>query len=182
MSDALEPKDVLDFWFAAGKQKWFCKDATFDAEIIEKFKPHHEAARDGAYDGWQDSVNGALALIILLDQFSRNMYRGSGDAFAADAKALAVAKSMVDAGADMELPQAVRQWIYLPYEHSEVLVDQERCIELMKRSGLDEVIEWAHIHADVIRRFGRFPHRNGVLGRESTPEEQAFLEDGGFSG
>ena len=178
----IEPRDVLDFWFAAGEDKWFSKDEAFDAEITERFRDHHEAAKRGAYDRWQETANGTLALIILLDQFSRNMYRNSPDAFAADAKALALAKSMVERGSDMELPAAVRQWAYLPYEHSEVMADQDRCIELFERSGLDEAIEWARVHADVIRRFGRFPHRNAVLGRDSTPEELAFLEEGGFAG
>ncbi len=182
MSDQLEPKDVLDFWFAAGEEKWFEKSDEFDAEIIERFKHHHEAARDGAYEHWQETANGCLALIILLDQFPRNMYRGSAEAFAADAGALGLARSMVEKGIDMELPQNVRTWIYLPFEHSEELEDQERCIALMERSNLDDVIEWAHMHADIIRRFGRFPHRNAVLGRQSTPEEIAFLEEGGFAG
>lgn len=182
MDDRIEPKDVLDFWFTAGEEKWFEKSDDFDAEIIEQFKAHHEAARDGAYDDWTDSANGCLALIILLDQFARNMYRGSAEAFAADAKALGLAKTTVEKGFDMELPQNVRMWIYMPYEHSEVMADQERCVELMERSQLDDVIEWAHQHADIIRRFGRFPHRNAVLGRDSTPEEVAFLEDGGFAG
>ena len=182
MSERLGPKDVLDFWFSAGEEKWFEKSDSFDAEITARFRHHHEAAREGAYDDWQETANGCLALIILLDQFPRNIYRGSAEAFAADAKALGIAKAMVEKGIDMELPQNVRMWIYLPYEHCEELATQERCIELMQRSGLVDVIEWAHTHADVIRRFGRFPHRNAVLGRESTPEEIAFLEDGGFSG
>lgn len=182
MTDPIDPRDVLDFWFAADMETWFSKNDEFDRQITERFKAHHEAARDGAYDHWQETANGTLALIILLDQFPRNMYRGSPEAFAADAKALEVAKKMVASGLDMELPQGVRMWIYMPYEHSENLEDQEKCIELMERSGLDDVIEWAHVHADVIRRFGRFPHRNEVLGRTSTPEEIAFLEEGGFSG
>lgn len=178
----IEPRDVLDFWFAAGKEKWFTKDAAFDAAIIERFKVHHEAALSGGLDHWHETGQGALALVILLDQFARNIYRGSGQAFAADAKALALANSMVDAGTDLELPVDVRVWVYLPYEHSEVMADQERCIELLQRSGMDEFVEWAEIHADIIKRFGRFPHRNTALGRTSTPEELAFLEEGGFAG
>jgi uncharacterized protein (DUF924 family) len=181
MDDRIEPRDVLDFWFAAGEEKWFEKSDAFDAEIIERFKRHHEAAREGAYDDWQETGDGCLALIILLDQFSRNMYRGSAESFAADAKALAIAASVVEKGIDMELPQNVRVWIYLPYEHSELLADQDRCIELMQRCGDDDLMKWAHVHADVIRRFGRFPHRNAVLGRQSTAQETAFLEDGGFT-
>lgn len=182
MQDRIEPKDVLDFWFAAGEDKWFEKSDDFDAEISARFKAHHEAARQGAYDDWAETADGGLALIILLDQFPRNIYRDSADAYAADAKALAHARALVEEGFDMELPQQVRMWIYMPYEHSEDLADQERCIELMERSALADVIEWAYLHADIIRRFGRFPHRNAVLSRESTPEEIKFLEEGGFAG
>ncbi len=182
MDDRIEPKNVLDFWFAAGAEKWFEKSDDFDAEIIARFRSHHEAARDGSYDDWAETANGCLALIILLDQFPRNMYRGSAEAFAADDKALALAKATVEKGFDMELPQNIRMWIYLPYEHSEEMDDQERCIALMERSQLDDVVAWAHEHADIIRRFGRFPHRNTVLGRVSTAEEIAFLEEGGFAG
>lgn len=182
MTQDVTPKDVLDFWFAAGEEKWFAKDEGFDREIVEKFKACHEAARGGAHDDWQETANGCLALIILLDQFPRNMYRGSAESFAADAKALSVAKTMIEKGIDMELPEGVRVWVYLPFEHSEDLGDQERCIELMARTGKEDYVKWAEIHADAIRRFGRFPHRNAVLGRESTPGELAFLEDGGFAG
>lgn len=178
----IEPKDVLDFWFAAGKEKWFVKDEAFDAEISTRFKEHHDAAKRWELDSWRETAQGCLALIILLDQFGRNIYRGTADAFAADPKALALARSMVEKSMDMELPVDLRIWIYLPFEHSESMDDQERCIELLERSGMEEFLKWAHLHADVIREFDRFPHRNEALGRTSTPEEIAFLEEGGFSG
>lgn len=178
----IEPKDVLDFWFAAGKEKWFAKDEAFDAEITERFKEAHDAAKQWKLDSWRETPQGCLALIILLDQFGRNIYRDTADAFAADNKALALARSMVEKGMDMELPMDVRIWVYLPFEHSEAMEDQERCIELMERSGMEDYLEWAHLHADVIRKFDRFPHRNEALGRTSTPEELEFLAEGGFSG
>lgn len=178
----IEPRDVLDFWFAAGEEKWFTKDEAFDAEITERFKEPHEAAKRWELDSWRETPQGCLALIILLDQFARNIYRDSGDAYAADPKALALARAMVERGMDLELPVDLRIWIYLPYEHSEDLADQQRCIELQERSGMDDYLEWALVHADIIKRFGRFPHRNAALDRTSTPEEIAFLEEGGFSG
>ncbi len=180
--DVLSPRDVLDFWFAAGADKWFVRDAEFDAEIAARFRHHHEAAKSGVYDDWQNTAEGALALIILLDQFARNIYRGTPQAFDADAHALEIARAAVDRGLDMELPAAVRQWFYLPFEHSENMADQERALFLFERSGLDEGLKWAKIHADIIRRFGRFPHRNPILGRDMTEEEQRFLDEGGFAG
>lgn len=178
----MQPGDVLDFWFEAGAKKWFAKDDGFDAEITARFGDAHEAAKAGAYDGWAESPQGALALIILLDQFPRNMHRGSALAFAADPIARGHASRAIKAGFDMEMPANVRSWFYLPLEHSENIDDQNRCIELCERSGLEDFAKWARIHADIIARFGRFPHRNAVLGRTSSAEEQAFIDDGGFAG
>lgn len=182
MSETLTPRDVLDFWFAAGKEKWFVKDEAFDRDITERFQDAHEAAKDGAYDGWKESTEGCLALIILLDQFPRNMYRDSAKAFAADPKALALAKEVVAQGRDVEVPADARVWLYLPFEHSEERTDQDRSVELFERLGDEETAKWARVHADVIKRFGRFPHRNKVLGRESTADEVEFLKGGGFGG
>ena len=182
MPDTLVPRDVLDFWFAAGEEKWFTKDEAFDQEITARFQDAHEAAKEGAYDSWMESTEGCLALIILLDQFPRNMYRGSAKAFAADAKALTLAKDIVARGVDAEVPADARTWLYMPFEHSEEMADQERCVALFERLGDEEKLKWAKIHADIIEKFGRFPHRNTVLGRQSTGEETEFLEDGGFSG
>ena len=182
MSETLTPRDVLDFWFAAGEEKWFTKDDAFDQEITERFQGAHEAAKEGAYDAWTESTEGCLALIILLDQFPRNIYRNSAKAFAADPKALALAKDVVARGVDAEVPADARTWLYLPFEHSEDMADQQRCMDLFGRLGDEEKLKWAKLHADIIEKFGRFPHRNSVLGRESTAEEIEFLENGGFGG
>ena len=176
------PRDVLDFWFGAGKEKWFAKSDEFDAEISEKFQNCHEVARAGGLDHWCETAEGMLALIILLDQFPRNMYRGSPDMFAADAKALAVAREAVARGIDAEVPVAARQFIYMPFMHSEQLKDQEECVSLFSNAGLEENISYAEDHRDIVARFGRFPHRNKILARETSDEEQAFLDDGGFAG
>ncbi len=181
MSD-IEAKDVLDFWLAAGPEKWFSKDDQFDAELSRRFSDSLEAAKGGDCDHWAETPQGSLGLIILFDQFSRNIHRGSHKAFEADEKARQLARDLVARGVDMEMPQALRKWVYLPYEHSEDLQDQDTCIELMKRTGSDDDVKWAEMHADIIRRFGRFPHRNKALGRASSPAELAFLDDGGFAG
>ena len=183
MTQPINARDVLDFWFAAGKEKWFAKSDEFDAEITTRFKAAHEAARDGAYDGWADSAEGLLALIILLDQFPRNMYRGSPEMFAADAKAVEMTRLALDRKVDGEVPQAVRQFVYMPLMHSEELADQELCVKLFEADpALEENVPYAVDHRDIVKRFGRFPHRNTVLGRTTTAEEQQFLDDGGFAG
>lgn len=183
MTQQIDPRDVLDFWFAAGKQKWFAKDDAFDADISARFKEAHEAARDGAYDAWTDSAEGMLALIILLDQFPRNMYRGSPDMFAADRKAASMAKLALEKKIDGEVPQASRQFVYMPLMHSEELEDQELCVKLFQGDpSLAENVAYAVDHRDIVARFGRFPHRTAILGRTTTAEEQKFLDDGGFAG
>lgn len=183
MSQSIDPRDVLDFWFAAGQEKWFAKDDAFDAEITKRFKGPHEAARDGAYDGWAESAEGLLALIILLDQFPRNLYRGSAEMFAADQKAAAMTRLALERKVDGEVPQAARQFIYMPLMHSEELADQELCVKLFEADpALEENVSYAIDHRDIIARFGRFPHRNVILGRATSAEEQQFLDDGGFAG
>jgi uncharacterized protein (DUF924 family) len=176
------PAQVLDFWFGAGPQKWFSKDDAFDAAIRQRFLPTYEAAAAGRLNDWQATPAGALALVIVLDQFPRNMFRGSPRTFAADPLALAVAKRAVAQNFDGQLDLPKRNFFYLPFQHSENLADQERCVELSRQNSDAEGVKWAELHADIIRRFGRFPHRNAVLGRVSTPEEQAFLDAGGFAG
>ena len=184
MADAslATPAQVLDFWFGAGPKKWFSKDDAFDAEIRERFLPTYEAAAAGRLSDWEATPDDALALLILLDQFPRNMFRGSPRTFAADPLALAVAKRAVAQHFDRQLDLPKRNFFYLPFEHSEDLVDQEHCVQLTRRNSDAEGVKWAELHADIIRRFGRFPHRNAVLGRATTPEEQAFLDGGGFAG
>lgn len=176
------PAEVLDFWVAAGPQKWFSRDDAFDAAIRERFLPTYEAAAAGSLAEWEAAPDGALALVIALDQFPRNMFRNSPRTFAADPLALAVAKRAVARGFDrqMELPR--RNFFYLPFMHSEDLVDQERCVALSRQSGDQNTLKYAEQHADIIRRFGRFPHRNAMLGRTTTTEEQAFLDGNGFAG
>jgi uncharacterized protein (DUF924 family) len=142
----------------------------------------YEAAAAGALPGWESTPEGALALVIALDQFPRNMFRRSARAFAADPLARAVADRAIARGFDQRVPQSERQFFYLPFEHSEDLVDQEHCIALMGGTGDADLLKWANLHADIIRRFGRFPHRNQALDRATTAEEQAFLDSGGFGG
>jgi uncharacterized protein (DUF924 family) len=179
--DAIGPQAVLAFWRAAGPDKWFTKDETFDAAIRARFLSAYESAADGRL-AWDDAPEGALALVIVLDQFPRNMFRDSARAFAADPLARKVAARAIDRGFDQRFAVPERGFFYLPFEHSEALADQERCIALNRASLDADAIKWAELHADIIRRFGRFPHRNKVLGRATTPEEQAFLDDGGFGG
>jgi uncharacterized protein (DUF924 family) len=176
------PEQVLDFWFAAGPQKWFSRDEAFDAAIVERFLPTYEAAVAGRLADWQAAPESTLALLIVLDQFPRNMFRGSPRSFAADALALAVAKQAVARGFDRKLELPKRNFFYMPFMHSENLADQERCVALSRQSADENTLKYAKLHADIIRRFGRFPHRNAVLGRATTPEEQAFLDAGGFAG
>jgi uncharacterized protein (DUF924 family) len=174
--------DVVSFWHETGPDRWFKKDAAFDKEIHERFFDTYEAAAAGKLSHWEQSAQGALALLILLDQFPRNMFRGNARAFATDPIARAVAAGAIVRGFDSQVPKELRSFFYLPFEHSEDLADQDRCIALNKAAGDLENLKWAEIHADIIRRFGRFPHRNAALGRATTPEEQAFLDDGGFAG
>lgn len=174
--------EIVSFWRTAGPDRWFKKDAGFDEEIRQRFLKTHEAAAAGKLTDWEQSVQGALALLILLDQFPRNMFRGDARAFATDPLARAVAAGAIVRGFDSQVPPDMRGFFYLPFQHSEDLADQERSIAFYKAIGDVENLKWAELHADVIRRFGRFPHRNSVLGRTTTPEEQAFLDGGGFAG
>ncbi len=183
MAQDISPRDVLDFWFAAGKEKWYAKDDAFDADIASRFDDAHRAARAGSYDEWAGTAEGALALIILLDQFPRNMYRGTPEMFAADGKALDVARLALEHKCDGEVPLAARQFIYMPLMHSERLEDQEHCLRLFQADpSLEDNVPFAIEHRDIIAKFGRFPHRNECLGRESTAEELTYLAEGGFKG
>ena len=174
--------EVVSFWREAGPDRWFNKDAAFDKVIHERFFDTYEAAATGKLSDWEHSAQGALALLILLDQFPRNMFRGDARAFATDPLARAITAGAIIRGFDSQVPNELRGFFYLPFEHSEDLADQERCIALNKATGDTENLKWAEIHADIIRRFGRFPRRNAALGRATTPEEQAFLDGGGFAG
>jgi len=176
------PDAVLAFWRAAGPDKWFKKDTAFDDDIRGRFLETYEAAAAGQLADWELTAEGALALTIVLDQFPRNMFRGSARTFAADPLARAVAGRALARGFDIQTPMPGRQFFYLPFEHSEELADQERSVALFRATGDADLVKWAEMHADIIRRFGRFPHRNTALGRDTTPEEQAFLDAGGFAG
>jgi uncharacterized protein (DUF924 family) len=182
MSDGLTYSDIVAFWREAGPERWFKKDPAFDEEIRLRFLAIHEAAADGMLQDWEKSPEGTLALLILLDQFPRNMFRGQARAFATDPMARAVAARALVSGFDAQVPADMRTFFYLPFEHSEDLADQERALALYRAAGDTENLKWAEIHADIIRRFGRFPHRNAMLGRTTTAEEQAFLDQGGFAG
>lgn len=183
MTDTLvTPQEVVAFWREAGPDRWFNKDTSFDDEIRRRFLATHEAAAAGNLRDWETSAEGTLALLILLDQFPRNMFRGDKRAFATDELARAVTAGALIKGFDSQVGKDMRAFFYLPFEHSEDLADQERGIALYKAAGDEDGLKWANIHHDIIRKFGRFPHRNAVLGRTTTPEEQAFLDGGGFAG
>lgn len=175
---------VISFWLSAGPARWFAKDEAFDAEIRARFEQAHQAAARGELDHWADDWRGFLALLILLDQFPRNLWRGSAHAFATDPLALNLARAAVDAGLDRAAPTELRVFFYLPFEHSEALADQDRCValcEALDAEGSDWG-QWARMHREIIVRFGRFPHRNHALGRTMTAEEQAYIDGGGFTG
>jgi uncharacterized protein (DUF924 family) len=180
-SGSFEPGAVLAFWREAGPSHWFRKDDDFDRSFRERFLAAHDAAARGELDEWARSTDGALALLILLDQFPRNAFRGTPRMFATDDKAHAIAHAAVASGFDMQADPQLRQFFYLPLMHSEHAGDHDLCVELTSRLGPDSA-RFALHHREIIRRFGRFPHRNALLGRKSTPEEERFLEEGGFAG
>jgi len=178
--------DILTFWFdEAGSEKWYKKSDAFDAEIRARFEAaaiDMAAVRLKGSHLWEDKPDSSLALIIALDQFSRNMYRGTKAAFGWDPLSLAVSKDMADKGWDLKIPQDRRAFVYMPLMHSEVITDQDRCVELMdSRLKSANSLHHAKEHRKVIRKFGRFPHRNEILGRESTQQEIKFLKSGGYA-
>jgi uncharacterized protein (DUF924 family) len=180
-TDLPTARDVVDFWRNAGPDRWFAKSDAFDAEFGGRFLAAHEAAARGELDHWAHDAEGALALLVLLDQFPRNTWRGNARMLATDARALAVARDAIEAGLDLKVDEGLRRFFYLPFMHSESLADQERSVEL--NAALDANTQrFAVLHRDIIARFGRFPHRNRLLGRISSAEEQRFLDDGGFAG
>jgi len=176
------PADVLTFWLNAGPERWFTRKAAFDDAIRLKFEPTHHAAARGEYAAWENSAEGCCALLILLDQFPRNLYRKTAHAFATDPLARRIARLSLERGFDHEVDPLLRQFFYLPFEHSESPEDQERAVALFSAANDPDGLKWAVLHEDIIARFGRFPHRNAALGRATTADEQAFLDDGGFSG
>lgn len=178
----IEPAAVVDFWRDAGDKKWFTRDVEFDAEIRGRFVDAHFAAARRELEHWMDNAESALALLLLLDQFPRNLFRNSPHAYATDPLARHFASLAVDKGFDVQVDPGLRVFFYLPFEHSEGMGDQLHSLELT--AALDEGFrKYAIAHHEVIRRFGRFPHRNRELGRVNTPEEQEYLDaGGGFAG
>ncbi|MEL0012847.1 MAG: DUF924 family protein, partial [Alphaproteobacteria bacterium] len=179
-----DPEDVLTFWFdEAGPEKWFNKDDAFDEEIRKRFSELVHTARDGNLESWVETPRGCLALIVLIDQFSRNIHRNSPLAWSADSRALALTKLAIDKGYDRSLGINERKFVYMPLMHSEVLADQDMSMEVFGRladegmENSERTMSSAARHREIIERFGRFPHRNEVLGRESTPEETEFLKE-----
>jgi len=168
--------DIVSFWSEAGPDKWFAQDDNFDQAIRSRFLPTYQAAANGDLEAWEESADGALALLILLDQFPRNMFRGDARAFATDTLARAAADRALSRGFDQATDPEVRSFFYMPFMHSEALSDQDRCVRLFEALGDAEQLRYAAEHRDVIRRFTRFPHRNRALGRDATPAEQAFLQ------
>lgn len=192
-TETLHPRadSVLSFWFGApgtpehgtNHSEWFKKDDAFDASIINNFMEDYENAAAGHYDDWALTSRGALALLILLDQFPRNMFRNDAKSFATDAKALEIATSMVSAGHDKAMTKEEQFFVYLPFEHTEDIAMQEKCLELTaampQGKAENSPYHWAKQHYDVIAKFGRFPHRNKILGRANTPEEDEYLSNPG---
>lgn len=173
---------VLTFWFETlGAKQWFAKDARLDRQIGERFATLHEAAKANELWSWRESPQGRLAEILLLDQFSRNRYRDRPQAFAQDPQALALAQVAVAQGADRHLQVAQRAFLYMPYMHSESLSIHDEALRLYAQPGLEANLKHERQHHEILERFGRYPHRNAILGRSSTPEEEAFLTRPGSS-
>ena len=179
---ARSPDDVLGFWFSdESRPSWFARSEGFDARVRETLGPLHAQAVRGELADWAATPRGALALIVLLDQAPRNLHRGGPASFASDALALAHARAAVDAGFDRQLEETERVFLYMPFEHSESLADQDRSVTLMAGLADPMWLDYAERHRQVIARFGRFPHRNTTLGRASTDEELEFLTQPGSS-
>lgn len=188
MTHGVTAQDVLAFWFQGDAtvwrtDPWFRKSDAFDGAIRARFATAVQAAQDGVLDGWAATPEGTLALLLLLDQFGRNIHRGSHLAFAGDAHARRIARTAIEAGIEGKLTPVQRCFLYLPFEHSEEMADQETSIRLFESlppaEWRDTVVDYAHRHRDVIREFGRYPHRNAALGRASTAAEEAWLKAGG---
>ena len=183
MTESPDPKAkaCADFWLNAGYKAWFAKNEAFDAEFKARFLDDHFAAARRERDGWMAHPESAFALLLLLDQFPRNSFRGTGHMYATDPLARHFARKALEAEHDRKIAASARVFFYLPFSHSEHLADQELAVQLNEPLG-GEFLKHAVGHRDIVSRFGRFPHRNRILGRDTTPEEQAFLDKGGFAG
>lgn len=172
----MTPGDLVDFWFSEySRQYWFSSTPEYDREVHSRFEPLWEQGRDGQLADWEETATGALALVILLDQLPLNMFRGRPQGFASEAQSQEVADRAIVRGLDAALTDEQKAFLYLPFMHSESLVDQDRSVSLFEQAGLDDNVKWARHHREIVRRFGRFPHRNAILGRESTPGELQWL-------
>lgn len=177
--EADESLDLVDFWLSAGPPRWFARSDEFD-DACGRYKDLWQKGRDGQLEDWAETATGSFALIILLDQIPRNIFRGSAEQFTTDPLALKVAEGAVAAGFAKAQALPAKNFYYLPYQHAEDIAVQEKALDLYRATRNQEAYYWALVHHDVIRRFGRFPHRNKMLGRETTPEEKAYLDSGGF--
>ncbi len=182
MSEVVTASEVVGFWRQAGEEKWFRGGPRFDALCRVRLLPTHLAASRAELADWEHDAEGSLALVLLLDQIPRNVFRGSAHAYATDPLARAVAERAIGHGHDMQTDAALRRFYYLPFTHSEALLDQQRSLELYQSLEGPDPAKWARHHHGIIERFGRFPHRNALFGRATTPVEQAWLEEGGFTG
>ena len=178
----IPPSDIIAFWREAGPKKWFGGDPAFDALIQDRFGETHLAAARGDLADWENTAEGALALLLLVDQFPRNLYRHSAHAFATDEMARSIAGRALARDFDAQTSADLRAFFYLPFEHHENAASQAQAVALFEKLGDKMGLEYAQLHADLIARFGRFPHRNAVMGRISTPDEIAYLAQGGFAG
>ena len=178
----IAPAEILTFWRQVGPERWYERDDALDADVRSRFLELWRKAVAGELSSWETTDEGALALVIILDQFPRNMFRGDIRTYSSDALAREVAGRAIAGGADRRVEPVLLEFLYVPFMHSEHLADQLRCVELFRKTDYADNLKYAEDHADIIRRFGRFPHRNRILGRATTPEEQAFLDGGGFRG
>jgi uncharacterized protein (DUF924 family) len=176
--------DILTFWFSERvKPLWYNSTPEFDRELRDKYMDTYQAALNGELSVWEETPQGALALVICLDQFPLNMFRNKAESFAGEAPSRQVAAMAIKKGFDQSLEGVQKAFLYLPYMHSEELTDQDRVLELFSKAGLEDNLKWANHHRDIVKRFGRFPHRNAILGRQNTPEEIAYLQsDEAFTG
>ncbi|MBS4097592.1 MAG: DUF924 domain-containing protein [Sulfuricella sp.] len=176
MTSQFQPAEILDFWFSdAMRARWFDSTPQLDAEIRARFESLWEQAAQGLLDDWKNTPEGSLALIVVLDQLPLNMFRGQAKSFSSEQQAIDAANHAVESGYPQRLPADRRGFLFMPLMHSENLADQERSVALYTAAGLSNALYWANHHRELIRRFGRFPHRNAILGRASTPEELAYL-------
>lgn len=183
LNELCNAEEVIAFWLSAGPKKWFVQDDSFDEEVRRRGGGLHARATGGGLPEWESSATGSLGLILLLDQFSRNLYRDDARAWKQDAQALSLSRQMIVRGEDMEMDVALRRWIYMPFMHTEdVMAQREGMVYFRERMDDADTLKYAQIHLDIIERFGRFPHRNEVLGREMTPDEITYLNEGGFRG